>query len=139
MYTVFYSFKYLFKLVCWCLCSIVLQQSRMFEQFSLVVRLVMKNVVISITFIWLKNNFPRLLNWYFNIFRKDFKGYSLESRLHFRVHAAKLQLKTMQNLDDESDNSIVDSPSNATPGYCDLTPTPPLSPTRITMHLWLGP
>ncbi len=56
--------------------------------------------------------------------RHNYKGYSLESRLHFRIHAATMQVKLLSNPDgaEGSDEaSPPDTPSRE-------SPTPPPSP-----------
>ncbi|KAL8600738.1 hypothetical protein ACOMHN_057326 [Nucella lapillus] len=47
--------------------------------------------------------------------RKNYKGYALESRLHFRIHAIKLQLQALLKLDNDSSQHPTPSSTPSTP------------------------
>lgn len=47
--------------------------------------------------------------------RKNYRGYTLESRLHFRIHAIHLQLNTLQNLDTPNSDSPPSTPIPSSP------------------------
>ncbi|XP_076462469.1 tetratricopeptide repeat protein 39B-like [Babylonia areolata] len=90
--------------------------------------------LVELAMLYLQQNRPDVVKTHLHQAKKNYKGYALESRLHFRIHAIKLQLQLALNPEGGSSVSSTppDMPSTPTLGeQCNVDPVLPNGSTSV--------